>query len=67
MKITAKKTPQKPLAGTKCSQFTVYLPRELDKEVRTLALQSGRKLSRMTEMLLLAGLKAYRDSGEEIF
>ena len=67
MKITAKKTPRKPLAGTKSSQFTVYLPRELDKEVRTLALQSGRKLSKLTEILLMAGLKAYRGSGEEIF
>ncbi len=46
------------LAGKQVSPFTVYLPKDLDEWLRSLAKQEGRTLTKQTEMILVAGRTA---------
>lgn len=50
---------RKPLPNTQSRQFTVYLPDELDQELRALAQQHGRTLSKQTEMVLQEGIRNF--------
>lgn len=49
------KRPMKKLKGIVKSQFTVYLPDDLDRQMRELALLNGRTLSEETVRTLRAG------------